>query len=232
MGWLIAIAILLVLLFLGWASSDIGSGVYLRSRCRGRVQEQVVALTFDDGPHETMTERVLEVLDHYQVPATFFLVGEQIERHPERVRRLVAKGHTIGGHSYHHRPTFALQSYRAVSRELQLAEQAAERATGLKMRLFRPPFGVTNPTIGRAVRKAGYTVVGWSIRSLDTVMRRSREEVCRRVLKRLHPGAVILLHDRLPEADRLLEQLLVGLRERGYRVVPIEELLKIEVYEK
>ena len=84
----------------------------------------------------------------------------------------------------------------------------------------------------RAVRKAGYTVVGWSIRSLDTVMRRSREEVCRRVLKRLHPGAVILLHDRLPEADRLLEQLLVGLHERGYRVVPIEDLLKIEAYEK
>lgn len=232
MGWLIAIAVLLVLLFLGWASSDIGSGIYLRSHCRGRVQEQVVALTFDDGPHEKMTERVLEVLEHYHVPATFFLVGEQIERQPELVRRLVAKGHTIGGHSYHHRPTFALQSRCAVSCELQLTEEAAERATGLKMRLFRPPFGVTNPSIGRAVRKAGYTVVGWSIRSLDTVMRQSREEVCRRVLKRLHPGAVILLHDRLPEADRLLEQLLVGLHERGYRVVPIEDLLKIEAYEK
>lgn len=109
--------------------------------------------------------------------------------------------------------------------------QAIERATRKLPGLFRPPFGVTNPILGKAVRSLGLQSIGWSIRSLDTIESKSREEVCRRVAGSLHPGAVVLLHDRCDGADRLLEMIIAEIKRQGYNFAPIEEMLKIDVYE-
>ena len=100
--------------------------------------------------------------------------------------------------------------------------------TGSRMRFFRPPFGVTNPVIGKTVTGQGYVTVGWSIRSLDTMTGRSREDVAGKVGKQLHNGAVILLHDRLAEADRLLEMIIEEVHAKGMRVERADRLLEID----
>lgn len=217
--------------FLVYASASISSGVYVKALCHGKTDQPVVALTFDDGPDENMTPKVLEVLRRHGVRATFFLVGEKAARNPETVRQILNEGHLIGNHTWSHSPFFPTWSFTKVEKELAGTEKVVEEITGKRMKLFRPPFGVTNPVIGRAVRHKEYVAVGWSVRSLDTDLKCSREAVCRRVMDRMHNGAVVLLHDRLPEADRLLEMILQNLEKSGMRVVGTDELLEFHAYE-
>lgn len=215
-----------------WASASIRSQLYLHSLCRGEGGGSVVALTFDDGPDLVRTPEVLEVLARHGVKATFFLIGSKAEGHPDLVRRIVAEGHIIGNHTYNHRGSFPLCGGTTVCEELARTRQTLERITGLRTRLFRPPFGVTNPIIGRAVRGAGYSSIGWSVRSLDTIARTPRKEVLDRILHRIHPGAIVLLHDRCEESAALLDALLTELKGRGYTTQTIEELLDLQAYEK
>lgn len=234
MWWIwtiVAVVILGLMGFLVYASASISSGVYVKALCHGKTDQPVVALTFDDGPDENMTPKVLEVLRRHGVRATFFLVGEKAARNPETVRQILNEGHLIGNHTWSHSPFFPTWSFTKVEKELAGTEKVVEEITGKRMKLFRPPFGVTNPVIGRAVRHKEYVAVGWSVRSLDTDLKCSREAVCRRVMDRMHNGAVVLLHDRLPEADRLLEMILQNLEKSGMRVVGTDELLEFHAYE-
>ena len=231
MYWLIIIAFCMLTAFLVWASADVGSNIYLKTLCRAKTTERVVALTFDDGPNEVTTPRVLDVLKRYGVQATFFVVGQSAEQYPEIVQRIVSEGHTVANHTYSHKALFPLSSAQSVKEELQRCNDAIASITGQSVNLFRPPFGVTNPIIARVVKAMGLQAIGWSIRSLDTLSGRSREQICRRICNRLHPGAVILLHDRCKDAEILLEMLMTQLSQRGYKVVSVSELLNIRRYE-
>lgn len=231
MCWLITIAVVALVAFMVWASADVGSGIYLKSLCRKVTADRVVTLTFDDGPDEEMTPKVLDVLKGYDIKATFFLVGNRVERNSDIVRRIVAEGHTIGNHTFSHKGVFPLCRAERVEEELCRCSDAIADAAAVRPMLFRPPFGVTNPIIGRAVRGAGLQSVGMSIRSLDTLKRKRRRDICERVLRQLHPGAIILLHDRCAEADELLRMLIPAVLERGYRYAPISEFIKGELYE-
>lgn len=225
MCWLITIAAICVLAFLVWASADIGSGIYLKSFCRKATTEKILALTFDDGPDEIMTPKVLDVLKQYNIKATFFLIGKNILQHPQIVERIILEGHIVGNHTYSHKPTFSLNHTKKVKEEVQKCSSVIAGISGEQPKLFRPPFGVTNPIIGRVVRGLGLNSIGWSIRSLDTVSKRSREDVCKGILKRLHSGAVILLHDRCNDTDILLKMLIPKIIENGYRFTTIDNLI-------
>ena len=227
---IVTLTALLAAGLLVWGSASVRASFYLSMRCRAEGAGHRVALTFDDGPDHERTPAVLDLLAQRGVRATFFLVGERAETHPELVRRMVAEGHVVGNHSHTHAGLFPLSSLRNTEEELRRTTESLTRITGLRPRLFRPPFGVTNPTIARAVRRLGLVPVGWSIRSLDTVSR-DPERVATRILRRLHPGAVILLHDRCAGSDRLLDRLLDGLQKRGYEPTTIPELFDIEAYE-
>ena len=231
MAWVIVILLLGVLAALVWASADIGSGVYLKALCRAESADKVVALTFDDGPDADSTPRVLDLLKRYDVRATFFVVGEQARQNPELIHRMVAEGHTVAGHSYYHLPQSALWSSQRYTEELFRCNDVVARLTGLRMRLYRPPFGVTNPPIARAVKNLGLIPVGWSVRSLDTITK-NRDRVVDRVMRGLRGGDVILLHDRLENSEELLEKLLTALRTQHYTTATVDELFKIEAYEK
>ncbi len=220
-----------MLVFLIWASADVGSNVYVKTICHSKTDEKIVALTFDDGPHAEMTPRVLDVLRKYDVKATFFLVGNKVKQYPNIVKRMVAEGHTIANHTYSHRPTFPLSCYGAVAKELESCQDIITETTGISTSLFRPPFGVTNPIIGKAVAEHGMQCIGWSVRSLDTVNPQDVKRTFERVYKRLHKGAIVLLHDRCENADVLLEMLINGILDKGYKIVSIDELLNIEQYE-
>lgn len=229
--FIIAAAVLLAAVLLVRGSASVRASWYLRMRCRARGTGRRVALTFDDGPDPQRTPAVLDLLARQGVRATFFVVGARAEAHPELVRRMAAEGHVVGNHSYTHSWRFPLRSLGRTMEELRRTGEVLHRITGLQPRLFRPPFGVTNPTIARAVRRLGLDPVGWSIRSLDT-MGQSPERVAARILRRLHPGAVILLHERCAGSERLVGLLVEGLRSRGLEPVTLPELFDIEAYEK
>lgn len=220
MSALVVICIVLsVCGFLFWASASIRSGVYLKAFCRERTSEKVVYLTFDDGPVRG-TDAILDVLRERGAQATFFIIGKNVSGNEDIVRQALADGHKIGLHSWGHENMFPLFSTSRMNEDIRRCKTALETLSGTEVRLFRPPFGVVNPTIARSVRRLGLQTVGWSIRSFDT-MHCDRPDwesrVADRIMRRLHPGAVILLHDRLSAAPSLLSTLLDRLTAADYR---------------
>ena len=190
--------------------------------------EKYVALTFDDGPWPETTEQLLDGLAERGAKATFFLIGSKAELHPEIVRRMAAEGHAIGIHTWSHTPGFPMLRSGAMAADILRCRESLREITGVETDLFRPPYGVTNPMVARAVKRTGSRCVGWSIRSLDTLRQRSREAVARRIRRRLGDGKVILLHDDRPGAERLLAMVLNDLQRGGYRTATVCELFKTE----
>lgn len=228
---ILLVAAVLLLAFGYYASFFIDSKVYVNAFCRGQGTAKKIAITFDDGPEEPMTARVLDVLARHHVKAAFFLIGEKAERCSGLVRRMVEEGHTVGSHSFRHAGLFPFGSRKKIADELEKTRDTLKRITGRTVRLFRPPFGVTNPAIAAAIREGGYQTVGWSVRAFDTRGYVSRKRIRKRLLRQLHPGAVVLLHDRCGGADELVESFIVAAQEKGYEIVGLDELSNMWVYE-
>ena len=194
-----------------YCSYQIRLGAYVRTLCRNRAAGRVVALTFDDGPDPEMTPRVLDLLRERGVRATF-----------------AAEGHDTGIHTWEHAAGFPMRSSWAMTADILRCRESLRQIAGVETHLFRPPFGVTNPMVARAVKRTQSRCIGWSVRSFDTLLRRSREAVAERIARRLGDGKVILLHDDRPGADRLLRLVLDDLKRRGYGTATVCELFKIE----
>ncbi len=215
---------LLILSFLVYASYSIRSEIYLRSFCRKRTVEKIVALTFDDGPDPIQTPKVLQTLKEQQATACFFCIGRKIKGNEKLLQQIVTEGHLIGNHSFTHSGSFPLYRLSRMKKDLQTCQSELERVTSQPVTLFRPPFGVTNPTIAKAVRQLGYTSIGWNIRTLDT-QQPTPDKVLNKIRKGLKPGSIILLHDRIPDSGQLVKQILDLLKGQGYTVVRLDELL-------
>jgi peptidoglycan/xylan/chitin deacetylase (PgdA/CDA1 family) len=190
----------------------------------------LISLTFDDGPHPEFTPRILEVLDTYEAKATFFCIGREMEKYPEVVKEILKRGHSIGNHSYTHSKRIGWCSAEEICEEIQRTNDIAEQISQKKLKMYRPPFGVTNPSIAAALRSTEMISIGWSIRSLDTT-KRTQEQILNRVKSRAKEGEVILLHDNRAGSPELVEQLLLFLRDKGLRSVKVEEILDIRPYE-
>lgn len=171
--------VLSIIVFMVWASASIRSGVYVRAFCREKTDRKVVYLTFDDGPHPPETERVLDVLREHGVRATFFLIGSKVSGNEAVLRRMLEEGHALGLHTYSHAGTFPLLSFDKMLADVNEGKRAVESVAGKKISLFRPPFGVTNPTIAKVVRTLGLHTVGWDVRSFDTMFCKSSEHSCK-----------------------------------------------------
>lgn len=218
------VIIILAVAFLVYASCNIRSNIYLKVFCKKQTTEKIVALTFDDGPDPVQTPKVLKVLKEQQIPACFFCIGRKVKGNEELIRQIISEGHLIGNHSFTHTNTFPLYSPSRMKKDLQACQAALEEVTSQKTKLFRPPFGVTNPTIAQTIKKLGYTPIGWNIRTLDT-QQPSIEKVLQRIRKKLCPGSIILLHDRMPDSDLLLKEVLRLIKEQGYTVVRLDTIL-------
>jgi peptidoglycan/xylan/chitin deacetylase (PgdA/CDA1 family) len=153
-----------------------------------------VALTFDDGPHPEGTPAVLEVLDQADMKATFFVVGEQVERRPALVAEIAARGHLVALHGYRHRPQPALRG-RAVEEDLARGCAAIEAATGAHPGWHRPPYGLYSPAGLEAARAMGLNPLLWSRWGKDWRRLTTPERIAARAGTNLRPGDVILLHD-------------------------------------
>lgn len=214
-GWLLVPLTILYVILLVLGSVKICMGFYIPAHCKINTPEKKALLTFDDGPDERFTPAIFEILDRHQVKAIFFLIGRHAENHPALVRQIADSGHGIGIHSYGHAFWFDLYGRKKMERDLQHAEGITWKITGKKPVLFRPPYGVTNPVLAKVVRKLGYKVIGWSVRSLDT-MGKNAEKIAERVIRGLHPGAVILMHDTMEITPEALERIIAGAKEKGY----------------
>lgn len=208
--------IILLILYLVYASYYIGSGVYVKAICKPDAPG--VVLTFDDGVDEIQTPKVLDVLKKYDAKAIFFIIGEKAEKHPHLVQRIVAEGHKIGIHSYTHKPIFPILAYDNMHKEVWDTKEILEKITGEIVDLFRPPFGVTNPNVGKVVEELNLKTIGWNIRSLDTNMSQDRLQVADRVSQKLTGRDIILLHDDRQGSEILLEALLKNIEKLGHKV--------------
>src|ERR1700741_552628 len=176
-------------------------------------ESKKVMLTFDDGPHDPNTTRVLEVLKKHDVKAVFFLIGKNFKENTIIVDRIVDDGHLIGNHSFSHHQWIDLWSSKKVTEDFRECQKLIEHYQSSK--LFRPPYGVTNPNIAKAVKCLVLQSVGWNIRSYDTSIR-DVEKIKERILSQLKPGAIILLHDRLEFMPELLDELIPEVKKQGY----------------
>jgi peptidoglycan/xylan/chitin deacetylase (PgdA/CDA1 family) len=196
---------------------------------KGPTDARGVALTFDDGPDPASTPAVLEALERAGAHATFFLIGQKAERHPELVGEIVRRGHAVGVHSYAHDRLFALRSDVYVRRDLERCLRVLERLTGERPLLFRPPIGHTNPTIARVADALDLITVGWTVSGRDGVGSATAERVASRVRRGLRDGAIVALHDaaerggRVPAGVGALPAILDAAKDAGLEVVPLAE---------
>jgi peptidoglycan-N-acetylglucosamine deacetylase len=225
----IAVAGLVFACFL-WVSENTENRLFGSVFAHGGQNKPLVAITFDDGPSR-YTSQVLDTLLKYDVKATFFMIGNNVDRYPGIARRIVAEGHAIGNHTYSH-PFWApvAPPYR-IRREIDKAAFSIHNATNRWPQYFRPPHGWRSPWMMQMARKEKYTVVTWTV-SPDDWQHISSTAIEQRVLSKCGPGAVILLHDGVelkqdPQRHETVEALPViinELKSRGYRFVTIPEL--------
>lgn len=200
--------------------------------------EQVVAATFDDGPHPRLTPRVLDLLAEHQARATFFLVGSAAERHPSLVRRILDEGHEVGNHSWSHAPMAHIGG-DAARDEVVRGAAALASVTGEQVRWFRSPRGMLNGPILRAATDVRQDVAMWSARAPKASPAPSRRQITDHLLGALQPGTIYCLHDGTSgrDPDERLEQrrenelsalpeFLSGAIERGFRFLTISELVE------
>ena len=221
---LYVVIILLWLLTLALGSFTMRFRFFTSAFIKGSQTEKQVAITFDDGPTTEYTPQILQLLKTHQAKATFFCIGKQIEKHPEILKQIFLGGHTIGNHSYSHATNFGFFRKKRIVEELSKTDALIEEITNTKNTLFRPPYGVTNPSIAKALQETNHTVVGWNVRSYDTVIK-NPAKVLNRIKKRVTPGAIILLHDTHSRCPEIVERLLQFLEKEGYQTVTIEKLL-------
>ena len=215
-GYYLALGLLFVGL-LSWGVFDIRLGYFVPTlwRLKNKQKRQVV-LTFDDGPTE-LTPLFLDLLNRYEVKAIFFCIGRQIAQYPQIVQRIKEEGHLIGNHTYSHIPQNCFASTAVMTQEIQQTD-ALLAQLGIVTPYFRPPYGVTNPHIASAARRTGKRVIGWDIRSLDTVIK-DETRLWSRVVSKLTHGNIILMHDTSERTLHVLEQLLKYLKANDYQVV-------------
>ena len=146
------------------------SNFFLPVICSAKTNKKVIAISFDDGPMDKCTLEMLDLLKTYGVQAAFFCIGKHIGANEKIFRQIHEDGHVLGNHSYSHHFWFDLFSARRMLADLKMMDNEMERVTGLQPKLFRPPYGVTNPNLKRAIIEGGYIPVGWSVRSMDTVI--------------------------------------------------------------
>jgi peptidoglycan/xylan/chitin deacetylase (PgdA/CDA1 family) len=212
-----------------WGVIDPRSSLYLPVWWRLPAGHGGVALTFDDGPHPQRTPAVLDLLAEYRQRATFFLIGENVRRHPALARRILDEGHAIGLHSDRHSWWFNCWPPGRVRNDLERCAATIADATGRPPPLlFRPPVGLKNPVVGFVAGSMGLRTVTWSCRGFDTGSA-SVAQVTARLIAGLRPRAILGLHDGAePERPRpgslcpeVLAQLLPAMRERGLASGPL-----------
>lgn len=204
---------------------------------RGPGGDRLVALTFDDGPNEPFTSQIGTFLAAEGIVATFFQVGECVERYPEVSRQLMVQGHVLGNHSYTH-SVLRCFTPSAQREETLRTQQSVADATGRRPALYRPPWLFRTPSLLRVLRKARLRPVSGTFCHPWEVFQPDARKIARRVLAKTRPGSIIIFHDGFDArgGDRAqtaaaVPLVVAALRSRGYSFLPVHELLHIPAYQ-
>ncbi len=183
-----------------------------------------VALTFDDGPHAQQTPRVLSVLKQYKVPATFFELGNQVQRHPELTQQIVAEGHEVENHTYAHADLVKLKHAGLIRKQIDDA-QGALAAAGVHAEFLRPPYGSVDDHVRRA---AQMPLVFWNVDAQEWRAGTGASAIAASITSQARPGAIILMHDTQAVTADALPTIIADLQQRDYTFVTVKELLQID----
>jgi len=168
--------------------------------------DENIYLTFDDGPDENITPRLLELLSKHKIKATFFMVGQKAERYPEIVLQIHKNGHAIGNHSYTH-PHLIFKSKESIEEEIKRTDEAVFEITGKRPTLFRPPHGQFGFAVLSILKSTNHRMVLWSASSQDYKVKTSTEKIQARMKKYVRPGKIVLMHDGHLQSQHMLEAL-------------------------
>lgn len=221
---LISLLSLIYLATMIWGVSSIRSQMFVKTFNFSSKIKDKVAITYDDGPNEENTPKLLEILKKYDAKASFFLIGENVVKYSDVAKKISKEGHTIGNHTFFHDKTFPFKSVKQIKKEILDTFNEIAKIAPQETRYFRPPFGVTNPLIAKAISKMNLKIIGWNIRSYDTC-NDEKEVILKRVIGKLKGGDIILLHDRTKHVCWLTEEILKHLKKNNIEAVTIEELL-------
>ena len=193
--------------------------------------ENKVYLTFDDGPTPEITEWTLEQLKKFDAKATFFCIGNNIEKHPEIFKKVIQEGHAIGNHTFNHLKGWKtadevyIENVALCNAELEVGNWKLEANNNLHSNLFRPPYGKIKPSQSRKLRALGYKIIMWDIISYDFDQTISPEKCLENVLKNIQPGSIIVFHDSVKAEQNLkyaLPRTLEFLKDKGFACAKIE----------
>ena len=193
----------------------------------GDTTQNTIYLTFDCCYENGNTEPILDALKKHDVKATFFVVGNFLETSPEIVKRMIAEGHTVGNHTYHHLDMSSISSMDAFKKETQDVENLFEQITGTPItKFYRPPQGKYNIENLKMAQELGYHTFFWSLAYVDWYQDKqpTKDEAFGKLLKRIHPGAIVLLHSTSSTNAQILDELLTKWEEMGYTIKPLTEL--------
>lgn len=191
-------------------------------------EDKVIYLTFDCGYENGNTPAILDALKKHQVSATFFAVGTFLESEPDLVKRMVAEGHTVGNHTWHHPDMSAISTRESFEEELNSTADAYRQITGQEMpRYYRPPQGKYSTENLQMAKDLGYSTFFWSLAYVDWYQdnQPSREEAFDKLLGRIHPGAIVLLHNTSSTNAAILDELLTKWEDMGYHFGTLQELI-------
>ena len=215
--------------FLHVQQADAASILQFRVISAVPMDNKLIALTFDDGPHPIYTRQILDALDAYGAKATFFMVGEEMEKNPEVVKDVLRRGHVIANHTYSHPRDLRQLPEKDALADIEKCGRTIEKMTGARPTLFRPPLGRINNAILNNAEKNGYKVVLWTV-SADHHEAMTPELMANRALKKSRPGAIVLIHDGFSSIRwkdvAATSLILEDLSKKGYHFVTIPELLK------
>ncbi len=191
-------------------------------------EEKVIYLTFDAGYENGNTPAILEALKKHNAKATFFIVGNYIETSPDLVKQMVAEGHTVGNHTYHHPDMSKISTKEAFEKEMVDLETLYEQTTGEKMtKFYRPPQGKYSEQNLQMAKELGYHTFFWSLAYVDWYEndQPTKQEAFDKLLTRIHPGAIVLLHSTSKTNGEILDELLTKWEEMGYTFKSLEDLI-------
>lgn len=190
--------------------------------------EKVIYLTFDAGFENGNTPAILDALKKHNVPATFFVVGNYLSTSPDLIKRMVAEGHTVGNHTYSHPDMSKISTQEAFAQEIQGVEKLYEEITGESMtKYYRPPQGKYSENNLKMAKEMGYKTFFWSLAYVDWYEndQPTKEQAFEKLLNRIHPGAIVLLHSTSKTNGEILDELLSKWEEMGYSFKPLDALV-------
>lgn len=182
-----------------------------------------ILLTFDDGPHPIYTNLLLDVLKKENIKAVFFCIGKNIETYPEVVSRIHNEGHWIGNHTYSHSISWTVSNKQRVLHELSKVEDLIIKSIGASKKIFRPPFGITNPIIAKACKKLHLKSITWNVRTYDTVL--SNETVLKNLNKTLKGNQIVLLHDNREQCTELTKEIIALCKKKNLSFITPDEAI-------